>query len=267
MSTKTKELPPSISEFDLTFPNVSYAKDFVVVLPGKPRRVVVGYLSHDEDCGDPIENCDCSGKIHQDAKGILPLDSNGDPDPSDYEDQAEKEIRFEVRALDPIITEEEIDRRIEDLDDFDARKEVRALELWRDQLDPLVVVLDYRDYGSSGASYHIECLAAQFDYDKTPKAVWVPDECLLEELKSLPESERSSKCLVYAKQAIETMNLWLEGSVYGTVVEVFEDVGDECWESISQDSVWGHIGREWAEQSLKESVDSEVSERLSASVE
>lgn len=53
-----------------------------------------------------------------------------------------------------------------------------------------------------------------------------------------------------ASQALETFNAWLAGEVFGVCVETFDaDDGP-----VDQEACWGHIGDDWAKQALSAEV-------------
>lgn len=58
---------------------------------------------------------------------------------------------------------------------------------------------------------------------------------------------RNQMCKVYCKQFLEAYNSAISGDVYGCVVETFDENG----ETIDEDSCWGFLGSEYAEEALK----------------
>lgn len=84
------------------------------------------------------------------------------------------------------------------------------------------------------------------------EAVWVPDKHLREELKKIADPEaRWKQAVEWAQQACEQYTSWCNGECYGCVVEVFQRNDDGSWEQIEEDSCWGFIGSDWAEEALK----------------
>lgn len=62
-----------------------------------------------------------------------------------------------------------------------------------------------------------------------------------------------------AESSLETYNAWLSGDCYGCIVEVFELDEDEDEGALVEDeSCWGFIGEEWAEDELKAMFDWQV---------
>ena len=83
------------------------------------------------------------------------------------------------------------------------------------------------------------------------EAVWVPDKYLREELEKITDPvERRKAAVKYAEQAVEQYNAWTSGDCYGVVVQVHELDGT----FVEEDACWGHIGSEYAEESLAEQV-------------
>jgi hypothetical protein len=87
--------------------------------------------------------------------------------------------------------------------------------------------------------------------------VWVPDQCLREELDSIKTNEgidaARTKTVEFARQALGSYNAWLAGDCYGVAVDVFSIAGDRL-NLIDESAVWGYVGRKWAEESLSEEV-------------
>jgi hypothetical protein len=177
---------PTLDDFDLKF---TAEGDPIVVHVGRPKRTVVGYLSYDPDCPDPIENCDGMGKLLRGSAEVqqaLGLDSNGESDLESYMGEAEKKVRFSVRALDPIISEKEIDVRMEQLEDQGRKIREVAAGLWLKHLDPLLVILDYHDYGSGGSKYSVDCLATDYDWSQgsyRANGLWVADPAVKDHIE------------------------------------------------------------------------------------
>lgn len=122
--------------------------------------------------------------------------------------------------------------------------------------DPYTVMLDCYEHGGqvwSVTGYGPQCL---FDTARGA-GVWVPDQCLREELDSIKANEgidmARSKAVEFARQALGSYNAWLAGDCYGVAVDVFSTEGDRL-KLIDESAVWGYVGREWAEESLSEEV-------------
>lgn len=58
---------------------------------------------------------------------------------------------------------------------------------------------------------------------------------------------RRMACEIYAQQFLDTYNEIISGNIYGCVCEVFDDAGEQ----VDDESCWGFIGSEYAEESLK----------------
>lgn len=64
------------------------------------------------------------------------------------------------------------------------------------------------------------------------------------------------EALICARQAVEVFNDWCAGRCYGVVVEVMSPIGDTIDDE--EDSCWGYVGEENAEESLKDTVEAKV---------
>ena len=122
--------------------------------------------------------------------------------------------------------------------------------------DPYTVMLDCYEHG--GQVWSVTGSGPQCLFDTARGAgVWVPDQCLREELDSIKTNEgidmARSKAVEFARQALGSYNAWLAGDCYGVAVDVFSTEGDRL-KRIDESAVWGYVGREWAEESLSEEV-------------
>lgn len=149
-------------------------------------------------------------------------------------------------------------------------EKVRALVTWDSLLDeawqlarlsgqvgdPYTVMLDCYEHG--GQVWSVTGSGPQCLFDTARGAgVWVPDQCLREELDSIKTNEgldaARTKAVEFARQALESYNAWLAGDCYGVAVDVFSTEGDRL-KLIDESAVWGYVGRKWAEESLSEEV-------------
>lgn len=113
--------------------------------------------------------------------------------------------------------------------------------------NPDAVFLDVYDH--SGQCWSISGGGMQCRWDTSSGAgAWVPDKCLLEQIESDVKEgkDRRTQCRHYAKQFLDTYNDIISGNIYGCVVQTHDLDG----ELIDEDSCWGFIGSEYAEQSL-----------------
>jgi len=85
-------------------------------------------------------------------------------------------------------------------------------------------------YEHSGVSYSVAGEGMQCHWDTSHTwAVWLPNKCLLTELKNLKGKARRAKCVQFAREACEVFNKWANGEVYGFMVEFNEVDIDSCW--------------------------------------
>ena len=102
-------------------------------------------------------------------------------------------------------------------------------------------------YEHSGITYSLSGEGRQCRFDTSHTwAVWLPNACLLEELKKYKGQARRKKCIEFAKQAIEVFNAWANGDVYCIVKETYNK--DKSY--YNHDIVGGYYGLEYAEKGL-----------------
>ena len=149
-------------------------------------------------------------------------------------------------------------------------EKVRALVTWDSLLDeawqlarlsgqvgdPYTVMLDCYEHG--GQVWSVTGSGPQCLFDTARGAgVWVPDQCLREELDSIKTNEgldaARTKAVEFARQALGSYNAWLAGDCYGVAVDVFSTEGDRL-KLIDESAVWGYVGRKLAEESLSEEI-------------
>lgn len=149
-------------------------------------------------------------------------------------------------------------------------EKVRALVTWDSLLDeawqlarlsgqvgdPHTVMLDCYEHG--GQVWSVTGSGPQCLFDTARGAgVWVPDQCLREELDSIKTNEgidaARTKAVEFARQALGSYNAWLAGDCYGVAVDVFSIEGDRL-KLIDESAVWGYVGRKLAEESLSEEI-------------
>jgi len=106
-------------------------------------------------------------------------------------------------------------------------------------------------YEHSSVSYSISGEGRQCQWDTSSAwAVWLPDNCLLDELKKLKGNVRHKKCIEYARQACELFNQWANGDVYCIVKETY----DKKKSPIDYEIVGGIFGRDYAEKALETDI-------------
>ena len=122
--------------------------------------------------------------------------------------------------------------------------------------NPFTVTLDCYEHG--GQVWSISGTGMQCPFDTSRGVgVWVPDQTLRQELDDIESAEgheaARSKAVEFARQALASYNAWLSGDCYGVAVDVFSIEGERL-KRVNDSAVWGYIGREWAEQAMKEEV-------------
>ena len=95
-------------------------------------------------------------------------------------------------------------------------------------------------------------------------AVWIPTKCDLENIvqPGLTYQELYKRADKYAQSCLDEYIKWCNGEAYGCVVEVFQRNEDNSWEQIQEDSCWGFLGSEWAEEALKSEFFDPTIERI-----
>ena len=236
-----------ISDLDLYHPPIHWFDPIVTPLPGKHR--LIGYLAHDDDPRNPLENCDGMGTISEDNDEIreaLLLDQYGEPDLEPFMDEATKKLRYKVRRMDLICLEDEVDRRIEALVDSVEQTEAIAMTLWKNaERDPTIVMLRGRD----GSNWQEEN-----DLEKV-NGIWYADRCLCEHLEKFPQEQRRQETLRCCEQALGQYQLYTDGDCYGIVTEVFDRHGNSIHE---EESAWGFLGQSYAEEELAVFIKSKI---------
>lgn len=125
--------------------------------------------------------------------------------------------------------------------------------------DKDALMLDLYDH--SGQSWSLSGGGMQCRWDTSRGAgVWVPDDSLRKQLDDdeAKGMDRDAQARKYAKQFLETYNALLCGDVYGCVVQW----NDEDGELIDEESCWGFIGSEYANEALKSEFFDPMCERL-----
>lgn len=77
------------------------------------------------------------------------------------------------------------------------------------------------------------------------------------------DAERREEALVCAYQAVREYNKWLSGDCWGVCVETF----DKDHEPVEQEACWGFVGKEYAEEEVRDRVQHEVKAAIKAAAE
>jgi hypothetical protein len=103
-------------------------------------------------------------------------------------------------------------------------------------------------YSHGGEHWSLAGGGMQCRWDTNNSAgVWIPDEFMSKELAALPENERSEKARAYCQSFLDSYNDIISGQVFGCVTQVYEEDGTK----IGDESRWGFVGSDHAEESLK----------------
>lgn len=138
-----------------------------------------------------------------------------------------------------------------------------------ESLEPDADAVSLACYDHGGQVWSISGEGTQCQFDTARGAgVWVPDKLLREQLDSDEAAgmDRREKAVEYCKQFLDTYNSVQAGEVYGVVVETYTTADGE-WASKDHDTVWGHIGHEYATEAMLDAFTSAVSqEKLRQSI-
>jgi hypothetical protein len=271
-------------ELEVTFEPAD--SDVVVVRELPDGRRVVGYLSYDDDCQNPLEDSDGSGRVfdrrrdyggkeaEQAFREAMAIDEYGDriegekPDPyavmlDVYSHSGDV---WRVHGGGKYFPDEQWDVSNGAgvwVPDPACREHIEMAAV-QNALPGVVMVCDSlrkRPDGSYYTTYGFKfggrerkgyktVLNAARQAAKKVGVTWAS----FKELFEKAAREEAVKC---AEQALETYNDWLSGANYGVVVEVFKPGEDEP-DDEKQDACWGFVGTDYAMQSLREEVDSTV---------
>lgn len=229
-------------------------------------RILVGYLSRDDDCPHPLDDCDGMGRIYdykyheREWKEAVGLHY----DSGDRDQDALNELAYQLwpnrtdKDWDDVLRDPQADVTRDNIKRPYRRKwdAIRARQVANGDFgDPDGVVLDRYEHG--GVVYHVgynsNFVDRQWDCSYGG-AVWVPDNYLrIAEAKDLVGEERQKKMREWAGQAVEVMNEWMSGACYGVVVELFDAEGEPI--DSEYDACWGYIGSDHAEEELKRQIE------------
>jgi hypothetical protein len=106
-------------------------------------------------------------------------------------------------------------------------------------------------YEHSSIWYSVEGEGRQCRWDTSHSwAVWLPNDCLLEELKKFKGKARRKKCIEFARQACEVFNQWANGDCYCIVKETY----NKDKEQVDYDVVGGYFGYDYAKKALETEI-------------
>lgn len=250
---------------------------------------LVGVLVYDQDCPNPLEDCDGMGKIgmfdqrrrsyRDPGPEDLGLEAPGKPDcSSGIIRRAERRLRdvLEDKAPDALmswIIRETLDGRTreEAIDDFVALfkegdlKEIglngrEGIPDWEDLL--LEAWEWFREAGAVGDAYAVPLgLTRVFWGEKfcvcadplEADAAWVPDKELRKDLERIRAEKglaaAREAAMRFAGEAVGVYNEWASGECYGARVLAVEKRGGDM-KVIDEDALWGILGLESARDEM-----------------
>ena len=259
-------------EFEVDHEPVDHVDPIVRELPD--GRVVVGYLSHDDDPMHPLDDCDGCGKIYDRR----------------HMSQSERNEMHQLLGW----------------DEYGECISGRTR-------NPYSVPLDVYSHGQDSWSLAGEGMNDRWDTSRNA-GIWLPDDCCLEHIEysaiakllpkgtsvsyestgskvnvityTLPDGTKRGgyktfvtaihaaakklgvklskeaiekaayeEAVVCAKQAVEEYNKYINGDAYGVCVEVFAKNEEEYEHDGENDACWGFLGSEYAKEELISNVE------------
>lgn len=243
-------------------------------------EIILGYLVHDPDCANPLEDCDGMGAIYEarrhgstlsDYEKALGL-ADGGPDLGLVDEDAAVEEAVRRILADKTETARAADYCRQHWDQPDGRGDDRFVEDCLDSLNELAPIFDTdallremweegRKNGTIGSKYAVmldvyehgqvkyslsgQGMQCRWDTARAG-ATWVPDQCCLEHIESYLEAERMAEAQKCAKAAAEEYTNWCNGECYGVVVVTYDEAGAQ----LSEDACWGYVGGDYAYETL-----------------
>ena len=133
---------------------------------------------------------------------------------------------------------------------------------WKQIVSPFVVPVEYSAYQET----RVYVTTWDGDTDELPNAIWVADTGAEENItcgEILGDSDLREKAEAYAKSVLDEYEKWCNGDVYGVCTEVFARPDEDSdYELISDESCWGFIGQEYAEEECERMFKGEVDSLL-----
>lgn len=225
-------------EIECSFPHRTHDYSFDVWERRDHKLVLLGYLVHDDDASNPLDNCDAMGKIickEQDRNFLSHVGVNCDGDPI-LEEQAAILARLKGEELDGFVCETDVLVKMWE----EARKQGKVGT-------PYAVALSYFDHEG-----YVESESRGHRWK--PDAVWIPDDELLKHINTFAPEKRAAEARATFEIAIEEYNKWAMGDCWGVVVDVFERQDGGSYKLKENDACWGYVGDDYALQELKETL-------------
>jgi hypothetical protein len=116
--------------------------------------------------------------------------------------------------------------------------------------NPDAVLLSVYEHGGMMLSIMGEGMQCQWD-TANGGAVWVPDKYLIEEVAGLDEEARHEKMVEFARQAIETYNVYEHGDIWDICIREYDI--DKTFAK-EHEMCWGFVGYKYAIEELKSSL-------------
>ena len=239
IKNQTPEQAVKHFELDLTFRHLdNWCGDYLFWRSRDTKVIVVGYLCHDNDCSDPLVNCDGMGRIKDSVDFLHHVGRNDVGDPI-LDDQLK--LIHRLRGIDETIVVDEA-----------AIEVAQAMwdEAWAQGKvgTPYAVPLDERHGGG-----YMEWNRGTID------AVWVSDDALMEHINSFSEGERRIEARKCFESSLDEYNKWATGECFGVVIDVFRRIEkDDLYDRWGKkhEACWGFIGHDHAIESLEEEFES-----------
>jgi hypothetical protein len=232
-------------ELECSFPNRhGYNNEFDVWERRDGKILLLGYLVHDDDCSNPLQDTDGMGKIEckelqSNFMHHLGRDADGEPDTSEA-----AAILARLKG--------------EDLDGFVCNTET-LIDMWEEmrvqgKIGTLYsVALVYYEHEGYREWQDGRARGRRHSYMKID-AAWIPDKYLMEHLETFAPERRAEEAYKCFEISLDEYNKWATGDCWGVVVDIFERGPDGFYKLKENDACWGYVGDDYAKQELREAL-------------
>lgn len=211
--------------------------------------LIVGYLTYDYSCENPFTSCDEMGELVTETKEVESYLGLG------YYGEVDIDREFNVSGQ-TVTLRQLAERHYEGTEVHPETLEGFALDLYPDYAQEIMgpYVLPVRNYGGTFETYTWD------GRGRYPRMVWVADEgskVNIDEIAKRKGIPPIQAAYGYADAILKVYSTWAQGQNYGAVIDKLKWDGQR-WRVVDNDSCWGFIGQESAEEYLKSQFEAEV---------